>query len=118
MQTYASRLSLESGHAGRKGGLLRALQERVMQANAAGYEIKQIDKQIVSQQIRIEIAKLELKNHEQQIANAQEIEEFLKNKFTNKELFAWMKDNLATVYRQVYGLAFEIAKKSGNSVHL
>ena len=112
MQTYSSHLSFQSSHAAKKGGFQRALQERVMQANAAGYEIKQIDKQILSQQIRISIANLEITNHQKQIDNANEIETFLKNKYSNEELYSWMKDSLSTLYHQVYGLAFDLAKKA------
>lgn len=111
MQTYSTNLSFQSSSAGKKGSFLRSLQERVMQANAAGYEIKQIDKQILAQQIRIELANLDITNQQKQIDNAQEIEEFLRNKYTNEELYSWMKDTLSTLYHQVYSLAFELAKK-------
>ena len=43
-----------------KAGFLRQMQDRALQANNTGFEIKQIDKQIISQQIRIEIAKPEI----------------------------------------------------------
>lgn len=112
MSTDAAEHSYASSSAGKKGGFQRALQERIFQANAAGYEIKQIDKQIVSQKIRIDIANQELLNHQKQIDNSQEIEEFLKNKYTNEELYSWMKGNLKTLYHQVYSMAYELAKKS------
>lgn len=112
MQTHSSQLSFQSSSAGKKGGFLRSLQDRVMQANAAGYEIKQIDKQILTQKIRIAIANLEITNHQKQIANAQEIEEFLKNKYSSEELYSWMKDSLSTLYHQVYSLAFDLSKKA------
>ena len=112
IQLAAGYLSHQSSSAAKKGGFLRALQDRGMQANAAGYEIKQIDKQILSQQIRIGIANLEITNHQKQIENAQEIEEFLKNKYSNEELYSWMKGSLSTLYHQVYSLAFDLAKKA------
>src|SRR5659263_452963 len=40
MQMQASGVSFESTNAGRKAGFLRQLQDRVQQANVAGYEIK------------------------------------------------------------------------------
>src|ERR1044072_4851271 len=60
MQIYASWLAHQSSSAQRKGGFLRALQDRIFQANVAGYEIKQIDKQITAQKIRIQIATQEI----------------------------------------------------------
>lgn len=73
-QLAAAHLSYQASSASKKGGFLRALQDRVMQANAAGYEIKQIDKQILSQQIRVGIAATEINNHQKQIENSREIE--------------------------------------------
>jgi hypothetical protein len=112
MQTYSNHLSFQSSSAGKKGGFLRQLQERVFQANLAGYEIKQIDKQILSQKIRIDIANQEITNQQQLIDNASEIEEFLKNKYTNEELFSWMEGSIKALYHQVYTLAYDIAKKA------
>ncbi len=112
VQLSAGHLAHQSTSAAKKGSFLRALQERVMQANAAGHEIKQIDKQILAQQIRINIANLEISNQQKQIENSQEIEEFLKSKYSNEELYSWMKGNLSTLYRQVYNLAFDLAKKA------
>jgi len=112
LQTVSSQLSFEASHAAKKGGFQRALQERIMQANAAGYDLKQIDKQITAQLIRINITNQEILNQQKQIANAGEIEEFLKNKYSNEELYTWMKGSLKTLYRQVYNLAYDLAKKA------
>ncbi len=112
IQIVSSQLSFEAANAGKKGGFQRAMQDRIMQANAAGYEIKQIDKQILSQQIRIDMSNREIANQQKQIDNAGEIEEFLKNKYSNEELYSWMRDSLKTLYHQVYSLAFDLAKKA------
>ena len=112
IEIEAGNLSYESSNSGRKGSFQRALQERITQANAAGLEIKQIDKQITAQQIRIAIANQEIANQQKMIDNAEEIEEFLKNKYSNEELYHWMRDSLKSLFRQVYGLAFDLAKKA------
>lgn len=112
LQIAASHLSHQSSIAAKKGGFQRALQERIMQANAAGYELKQIDKQITTQQIRINITNQEILNQQKQIDNTNEIEEFLKNKYTNEELYTWMRGSLKTLYHQVYNLAYDLAKKA------
>ncbi|MDR6782684.1 DNA-binding transcriptional MerR regulator [Pedobacter africanus] len=98
--------------AAKKGGFQRAMQERIFQTNAAGFELKQIDKQITTQQIRIDMANQEIRNQQKQIDNAAEIEEFLKNKYSNEELYTWMRGSLKTLYRQVYNLAYDLAKKA------
>ncbi|MET3020290.1 Tc toxin subunit A-related protein [Flavobacterium hydatis] len=112
LRIYADHLSYQSSSAGKKGNFKRALQERVMQANAAGYELKQIDKQITAQKIRIAIANQEITNQQKMIDNALEIEDFLKNKYTNEELYTWMRGSLKTLYHQVYSLAHELSKKA------
>ncbi len=111
-QIGANTLSYQSTSAAKKGGFSRAMQDRVQQANAAGYELKQIDKQITAQKIRIEIANQEISNQQQLMENALEVEEFLKNKYTNEELYTWMRGSLKTLYHQVYGLTYELAKKA------
>ncbi len=112
MQIEASELSYQSSNASRKGGFLRQLQDRVQQANIAGYEIKNIDKQILTQKIRINIANSEFTNQQQNINNAQEVEEFLRSKYTNEELYTWMEGQIRTLYYQAYTLAYDLAKKA------
>lgn len=112
MQIEAGDLNFASSNSGRKSNYLRQLQDRVQQANIAGYEIKNIDKQILSQEIRINIANQEITNQQKQIDNAKEIEEFLRNKYTNKELYMWMEGEIKTLYYQTYTLAYELAKKA------
>ncbi|MEY8348019.1 neuraminidase-like domain-containing protein [Bacillus cereus] len=112
MQTHSNNLNFQSSQSGKKGSFTRAFQDRIFQANAAGYEIKQIDKQITAQKIRIEMANLEIANQQKAIDNAAEIEEFIKNKYTNEELYTWMRGSLKTLYHQVYNLAYDLAKKA------
>ncbi|PIE70711.1 MAG: hypothetical protein CSA22_06040 [Deltaproteobacteria bacterium] len=111
-QIRSNDLSYQSTSAGKKGGFTRALQDRIFQANAAGYELKQIDKQILAQQIRIDIANQEITNQQKSIDNATEVEAFLKNKYSNEELYTWMRGKLKTLYHQVYSLAYDLAKKA------
>jgi hypothetical protein len=112
LRIYADHLSYQSSSAGRKAGFLRQLQDRVLQANIAGYEIKNIDKQILTQNIRINIANQEITNQQKQIDNANELEDFLRSKYTNQELYAWMEGQVRTLYYQAYTLAYDLAKKA------
>jgi len=107
----ASEISFQSSNAARKAGFTRQLQDRIQQANLAGREIKQIDKQIVTQKIRIEMAQKELDNHQQQIDHSKEAEEFLKTKYTNEQLYDWMEGEIKTLFYQSYKLAYDLAKK-------
>ncbi len=102
----------DAERAGKLAGFIRREQEWTLQANLAAREIVQLDKQITAADIRIQIAEKELENHRHQIKNAEEIELFLQDKFTNQELYQWMKEQLFAVYKQSYNLAYDMAKKA------
>jgi hypothetical protein len=112
LQVFAGYLSYQSTNAGRKGSFLRQLQDRVQQANSEGYKIKDIDKQMLTQQIKISMAEQEITNQQKAIDNAQEVEEFLRNKYTNQDLYAWMDSQVRTLYHQAYNLAYDLAKRA------
>ncbi|MDI3284715.1 neuraminidase-like domain-containing protein [Polyangium sp. 15x6] len=83
------------------------LQERLAQK-----EIEQINRQIAAAEIRLEIAQKELANHDLSIKNAKEVEEYLKTKYTNEELYDWMASQVEGVYFHGYKLAYELAKRA------
>jgi hypothetical protein len=91
---------------------VRRADEYALQAKVAANDIAAINKQILAQTIRIQIAENELAVHDRQADNASEIEEFLKNKYTNEELYDWMIGEIATVYFQAYKLAYDLARKA------
>ena len=112
LQLASAQMQHESSRAARKAGYLRQLQDRVQQANNAGFEIKNIDRQVLTQQIRVAIANQEIINQQQQIDNALEIEDFLRNKYTSQQLYAWMTDEVRSLYYQAYTLAYDLAKRA------
>ncbi len=91
---------------------IRREQDWSLQANLALKEIIQVDKQITSADIQIQVAEKELENHTQQIENAKGVELFLKDKFTNDELYQWMREQLFAIYKQSYNLAYDMARKT------
>ena len=72
-------------------------------------DVQQIEAQIEAQKIRQAIAEQELKVHQKNIEQAKEIEEFLKGKFTNQELYQWMVSRLSILYFQTYQIALDMA---------
>lgn len=94
------------------GGFQRRADEWKFQGDQAVQELNQIDRQIAAAAVRQAITKLEHTNHNLQIRHAGEIEDHLRRKFTNKELYDWMVSQLATVYFQSYQLAFDLAKRA------
>ncbi len=101
----------EASQAAKMASFIRREQDWTLQANTAAREIINLDKQITSADIQIQIAEKELHNHQQRIDDAKAIEQFLQDKFSNQELYQWMKEQLFAVYKQSYNLAFEMAKK-------
>jgi hypothetical protein len=91
---------------------IRREQDWTLQANMAAREIVQLDKQITSADIKVQVTEKELANHRQQIENSKAVELFLQGKFSNQELYQWMKEQLFAVYKQSYDLAYDMAKKA------
>ena len=80
-----------------------------LQQQMAKLDVKQIQEQINAANIRIEIAEAELEVHNKSIEHSREVEEFLKGKYTNKELYQWMISRLSTLYFQTYKIALDMA---------
>ncbi|MBK9227459.1 MAG: hypothetical protein IPL67_10505 [Ignavibacteria bacterium] len=83
-----------------------------LQERLAKLELSSIERQIVAAEIRKEIAETDLKNHELQIDNAKKTDEFMRSKFTNKELYDWMIGQISSVYFRAYQLSHDFAKKA------
>ncbi|MBD2026806.1 insecticidal toxin protein [Leptolyngbya sp. FACHB-711] len=118
-KTDAEKRTYESGNSSRIGSYSRREQDWTFQSNLAAGEITQIFKQLRAAQIREAIAEQELKNHRQQMKQAEEIERFLNEegtektgKKTNKALYTWMKREVKGLYAQCFQFAFDIARKA------
>lgn len=96
--------------ASRKAQAIRQLQDRRMQANMAGHDIKYVDKQVANQKKRIEIAQAELRMQQQQVTDAAEVEKFLRTKYTSEKLYAWLDMATRKLAYQSYLSALEMAK--------
>ena len=112
LDTTASVLSIGSQLEGRMAEYERRKDEWDHQANLATIELKQIDQQLTAAQIRLAVAEQELRNHEQQIDNAREVDQFMRSKFTNQDLYQWMIGQVSGLYFQSYQLAYDVAKRT------
>jgi Tc toxin complex TcA C-terminal TcB-binding domain/Neuraminidase-like domain/Salmonella virulence plasmid 28.1kDa A protein len=74
-----------------------------------------VEKQQEAALTRYKIAQTEIDNHDKQIEQREAEYEFMKSKFTNKELYDWMIGQLATVYFQAYQMAFDLSKRAERS---
>lgn len=104
--------SNQAARASIKGGYDRRWDDWKLQEKLAVKELDSIEKQITAAEIRKEIAETDLKNHELQIENAKKTDEFMRSKFSNKELYDWMIGQISSVYFKSYQLAHDFAKKA------
>ena len=102
----------ESSRAGRKAQMIRQLQERKLQANMAGRDIKNLDKQIASAKSQISICDAEIKIQDTQLAQASETLDWYTAKYTGEQLYAWMDSSIRKLLYQAYLFAIDVAKKA------
>lgn len=107
----SSRLN-DAQRAGKLASYIRRGEDWAFQANSVSRSLVELDKQITSAQIQLQVAEKELENHKTSIENSGDVERFLKDKFSNQELYQWMKDEIFSVYKQSYNLAFDMAKQA------
>jgi len=101
-----------ANQSGTQAGFERRSREWELQMETAAKELEQIDKQKAAADLRIAIANQEIINTDKQIENAQLVEEFFRNKYTNRELYNWMISDISATYFQCYQMAYDLAKKA------
>jgi hypothetical protein len=115
LSAIAAEADKASARASTMGGYRRRKQDWDFQGQQAVTEIAQIEKQIAGAQIRLAIAEKELENHDLQIEHSQAVDEYMRNKYTNQQLFDWQVRQVAALYFQSYQLAYDMAKRAEKS---
>ncbi len=108
----ANLLHTKAGLSATLGGYQRRADDWKLQERMAAKELEQFDKQILAAEIRLAIAELELRNHDLQVENAHEMDAFMHDKFTNRELYDWMVSQISGIYFQSYQLTYDLAKRA------
>ena len=90
----------------------RRNEEWDFQIDQASSDIARIDRDIAVAEIRVAIAQRELANHDLQVEQSKAADRFMREKFSNVELYDWMVGELSTLYFQTYQLAFDLAKRA------
>ena len=113
--------TFQATQAGKMGAYSRRELDWTFQSNNARSEINALIKQIRGAQIREAIAQKEYSNHQVQMANAQQIVDFLSGnpiggstpvKETTVGFYTWMKREVKGLYANTFQLAYEVAKKA------
>jgi hypothetical protein len=112
LEMLASFTGAQASMAGTQGSYQRRADDWAFQARLAQKELAQVDQQIASAEIRVQLASWELENHDKQTDNAQRVQDFLGDKFTSADLYEWMQGELASLFFQAYQMAYNVAKRA------
>ncbi|MDP2320392.1 MAG: hypothetical protein Q8O42_13765, partial [Acidobacteriota bacterium] len=69
-----------------------------------------IGKKMAETQLTLEIASADLRRHDLEVENSKKVQTFLREKYTNQQLYGWMLGQLSGVYFQGYKVAFDAAQ--------
>lgn len=111
-QQLASFASYEANKAATNASHDRRFSDWKLQESLAEREIAHLEKQIDAAEVRIAIAEQELENQKLQIENAKSVDEFMRTKYTNKDLYQWQIAQISSVYFRSYRLAYDLAKRA------
>lgn len=112
LYNIATILDKSAGMANTIANYQRRKEDWDFQKEISEQELVQIDEQINSAEIRIKITEKELVNQELQMEQSKEVDDFMKSKYTNKELYQWMMGQISQVFFKSYQLAYDLAKRA------
>ncbi|HEX2062357.1 MAG TPA: neuraminidase-like domain-containing protein [Thermoanaerobaculia bacterium] len=105
-------LDKSAGIATTMAGYERRSEEWENNVALANKELEQMDKQIAAAELKKTIAEKELENHDLNIENSKAVDTFMREKYTNQELYQWMITQISQTYFQTYKLAYDVAKRA------
>lgn len=112
IRTHASSFTLSSSMNSTLGGHERRRQDWTLQEQISQHDVDQIGRQIAAAEIRKQITEQELTVHEKNIEQTDKVHEFMRDKFSSKDLYNWMKGQLSGLYFQTYKMAYDLAKSA------
>ena len=105
----AAAARVRAGQLGRHAGFDRRWEEWQHQESLAAKDIQQLDRQVTAAEIRVRIAELERDTQRNQLDNAKVVDAYLRDKFTNAQLYRWIESRLTHLHYQQYRLAYDLA---------
>lgn len=117
---YASQFAQKQVGAALKkvlGEQARVEQSWEIQKTVKANQIKNVQKKKTTAEIKIDYAKKQLENYEREIELKDEMYEHLSEKYTNKDLYTWLKKETGSVYKTLFQLAAKVARKAEKCYH-
>jgi hypothetical protein len=102
----------QAGLASKTAACERRADEWLLQHNLAAHELMQIGRQILASLITEQIAFHEYQTIKKSIEDAEEVDRFLHQKFSNEQLYAWMQGEMSRLYYEYYRFAYDTARKA------
>jgi hypothetical protein len=112
LQIAASHETDQAGIASKTASYQRRADEWMNQVNLAARDLMSIGRQIIGSLIAEQAAYHDYQNVKTQIQQAQDIQSFLQNKFTNAQFYDWMGSELSGLYYQYYRFACDTARRA------
>ncbi|OAQ74289.1 insecticidal toxin complex protein [Pochonia chlamydosporia 170] len=98
------------------GGWNRRADDWQHQVDVITIELQQIKRQQLAAERRRDIALRDLNNHQLQIENSAEIDAFLADKFSKHDLYLFLQQETASLYRRTFGLAWQTVQEARESL--
>ncbi|MCG8575366.1 MAG: neuraminidase-like domain-containing protein [Flavobacteriales bacterium] len=114
----ASQYTYEGNRASTVGGFDRRKKEWKHQLDSLKKSLEQLQSQKKAAEIRHQIAIKDLAIHEKSIEHQKEQYDFIRTKFSSKELYQWMSNQLSTLYFQSYKIAHKLALQAEKAFRL
>ncbi|AGJ99403.1 hypothetical protein wNo_10310 [Wolbachia endosymbiont of Drosophila simulans wNo] len=112
LEIFSSVAGALSQNLSTSAGYERRAEDWNLQKIIATHDVEQIGHQIEANKINQANATQDLRAHKESIKQIREKEEFFRSKFTNQELYSWMKGELKSLYIKTYRLALEVARQA------
>jgi hypothetical protein len=103
---------LQGQFASKTASYERRVDELILQSNLAARELMQIGRQILGSLIAEQAAHAEYLNIQKQIEHSKEVDQTLRDKYTNEQLYLWMQGELSRLFYEYYRFAFDTARKA------
>ncbi|MBU6150513.1 MAG: hypothetical protein KGR25_03625, partial [Chloroflexi bacterium] len=112
LDTTAEGLETAYRYKSLKGSRERARDDQNMSAGQAELELRRLEHDEIALQLRRALQVHELETNERIQGQTQEVVEYVRDKFTSKELYGWMAGQLRTLYSETFRLALRAAREA------
>lgn len=119
-ESYASRFAQRQLSAAKmklQGEAERTLQKWTMAKTEKANKAKAIAKKKIAAEIKIDYAKKQADKAEREVELKDETYEHLTEKYTNKELYEWLKKEAGSIFKALFQLAIKVARKAEKCYH-